>query len=79
MIVIEISKVSLPDTYTKRFTSVKDAVEFMKERQCRTCLYGEETEDWKTPDLSNCNHLLPFFSTSCGLEFEVNFIDIKEE
>lgn len=78
MICIEIRKVSLPNTYTKRFTSVADAVQFMKERQCNTCLYGETNEDWSTPDLSECDRLLPFFSTSCGLEFEFELIDIKE-
>lgn len=76
MIVIEISKVSLPNTYTKQFTSVADAVEFMKNRQCGTCFYGETTDEWSTPDLSKCEDLFAFFRTNCGLEFEIEIIDI---
>ena len=76
MIIIEISKVSLPDTYTKQFISVADAVQFMKDRQCETCLHGETTEEWSTPDLSKCEDLFAFFRTGCGLEFELEIIDI---
>lgn len=75
MIKILIHKVSLPDTYTKKFDTVKDAVIFIRERQCDTCMKGEKTEDYTYPDLTECYDLIPFFSTACGCEFEYELID----
>lgn len=42
MIKIHISKVSLPNTYTKVFDTVKDAVGFMRGQQCGTCMRAKK-------------------------------------
>lgn len=75
-----VSKVSLPNTYTESFDTVREAIEFMKRRVCSSCLseeYNEYVKDLKIPPegWTDYDYLRALLMTSCGLEYEMELAD----
>lgn len=71
-----LSKMSLPDVWSKQFNCLSDAVDELRLHQCGLCLDGRETGvplDFDLPGGGRyeCRDAELLLSTGCGLEYEM--------
>lgn len=68
---VVLSKVSLPDVWSKEFDCLSDAVDELRLHQCGSCL--DERLDFNLPGGGRyeCRDAELLLSTGCGLEYEL--------
>lgn len=73
---VVVSKVSLPNVWSRECASISEAVDLLRAIQCGACMHGDEYHDPLDFDLPDgtryeCRDVSTLLSTGCGLEFEI--------
>lgn len=74
---IKLSKVSLPNVWTKEFGSLHEAALELRKHICGTCMDGGEWGDREPLDVEFegrsfvCMDVTELLTTACGFEFEI--------